>query len=154
MRIKILILLLVAILTVTGCKKDNFFDLSNEVMIPLADGLGGRDPWVYSVSQPYFDISNYSNIKSAVLVVTDITTTDSSNNDLIGEGSFELYDLTNNKVIEKSIVRSDNIDENTYLASANFIDHIPRGKIKLGIKIYTDGAYTVHCRSVYLILSK
>lgn len=155
MKMKISILLLFAILTISGCKKDNFIDLSNEVMIPLAEGLGGSsEPWIYSVNQPYFDISNYSNIKSAVLVVSDIKTTDSYFNDLIGEGSFELYDITNNKVIEKSIVKSDDIAENSYLASANFIDNIPKRKIKLGIRIYTDGNFHIECKSIYLILSR
>ena len=155
MKIKISILLLFAILTIAGCKKDNFIDLSNEVMIPLTEGLGGSsEPWIYSVYQPYFDISNYSNIKSAVLVVSDIKTTDTSLRDLKGEGSFELYDITNNKVIEKSIVKSDDIAANTYLSSANFINNIPKGKIKLGIKIYSNGDFTVQCKSIYLILSK
>jgi hypothetical protein len=155
MKIKISFLLLFAILTIAGCKKDNSIDISNEIMIPLSEGLGGNsEPWIYSAYQPYFDISNYSNIKSAVLVVSDIKTTGSSFNDLIGEGSFELYDITNNKVIERSIVKSDDIAKNTYLTSDNFIDNIPKGKIKLGVKIYTDGAFYVNCKSIYLILSK
>lgn len=155
MKNKVSILLLFAIFTIAGCKKDNSIDLSNEIMIPLTEGLGGfSEPWIFPVYQPYFDISNYSNIKSAVLVVSDIKTTDSSFRDVKGEGTFELYDITNKKVIENSIVKSDDIAENTYLLSANFINNIPKGKIKLGIKIYSNGDFTSQCKSIYLILSK
>lgn len=155
MKIKFSIMMLFAVLTLVSCKKDDFIDITQEFMIPISQGLqGSSEPWIYSSYQPYFDISNYSNIKSAVLIVSDIRTNDSSLKDITGEGIFELYDITNDKVIENSIVKSDDIAENTYVSSANFIDSIPNGKIKLGVKLYSNGNFLIHCKSIYLVLSK
>jgi hypothetical protein len=153
---KILTLLTIAILVCSGCKKDDFIDINKEIMISLTGGTGlggGPEPWTFTVDLPYFDISNYSNIKSAIMAVNDLKTyTDAS--DAIGEGNFELVDLTNNQVIENSIVTSDDIATDTYKASANFFNNIPKGKIKLGIKVYSNGDFTTDCRSIYLILSR
>jgi len=151
----ILIILVITILSFTGCKKDNSIEFNKEVMITLAYGLGSSttEGWLYTVNIPYFDISNYSNIKSAVLLVSDIKTSD-DNGDVKGEGTWELYDITNGKVIENSIVTSDDTPENDYVSSNNFIDNIPGGKIKLGIHIASEGNYFVQCGNVTLLLSR
>jgi hypothetical protein len=153
---KILAVLTIAVLVFSGCKKDDFIDINKEIMISLTGGTGlggGPEPWTFTVDLPYFDISNYSNIKSVTMAVNDIkTNTDDA--DAIGEGTFELVDLTNNQVIENSIVTSDDIATGTYKASANFINNIPKGKIKLGIKVYSNGDFSTDCRSIYLILSR
>lgn len=155
MKIRNLIILVVTILIFTACKKETSIDNNNEVMIFLTTGLGASsEPWIFPADLPYFDISNYSNIKSVVLAVNDIKTTDDFGVDVVGEGSFELYDITNGKTIDNSVVTSEDIVNNTYKSSVNFIDNIPRGKIKLGIRLYSGGAFRVQCRSIYLILSR
>ncbi|HEY9116091.1 MAG TPA: hypothetical protein VIN10_15445 [Bacteroidales bacterium] len=158
MKTQILIILAITFVSFTGCKKDEPIEFNNEVMITLLNsGMGTSDTvtWVYPVSEPYFDISNYSNVKSAVLLVSNIRTSEiDSNNDVTGEGTWELYDLTNNKTIENSSVTSDDIPEGTYKSSSNFLNNIPGGKIKLGIRISSGGNYFVSCGNITLVLSK
>jgi len=155
MKIQISIILAITFLSFTSCKKESTIDFNNEVMISLTQGLGSSttEPIIHTVDLPYFDITNYSNIESVVLSVSDIKTYNDEG-DVVGVGTFELYDLTNEKTIESSIVESDDIDENTFKLSSNFKENIPQGKIKLGIKIYSGGDYHVQCSNIYLILSK
>jgi hypothetical protein len=153
---KILAVLTIAVLVFSGCKKDDFIEIKNEVIIELSDDYIGSmmEPSTYPAHLPYFDISNYSNVKSVIMAVNDLKTFGSDATDVIGEGSYELVDLTNNQVIENSIVSSDDIAAGTYKASANFINNLPKGKFKPGIKIYSNGDYTTVCQGVYLILSR
>ncbi|WP_159523412.1 hypothetical protein [Sunxiuqinia indica] len=155
MKIKGFAMMVVCSLILLGCKKDNFIE-GNELMIALSEGIGVdmHNTWTRSADLPYFDISSYSNIKSVVMAVSDIKTNDETGNDLIGEASFELYDITNDKPIENSIVISDDIENNSYKSSANIINDIPRQKIKLGIRISSDGDFSASCSHIYLILSR
>lgn len=152
---QILIILAIAFLSFTGCKKETSIEFNNEVMITLSKGMGCStvEGWTYPIYIPYFDISNYSNIKSAVLLVSDIKSND-DNGDVIGEGTWQLYDITNDKIIENSDISSDDIPENTYKSSVNFVDNIPNEKIKLGILVKSGGNYLVECGSITLVLSR
>jgi hypothetical protein len=158
MKTQILIILSIILLSFAGCKKDEPIELNNEVMISLIPGMGTSDTaiWIYSVPIPYFDISNYSNVNSATMLVSNIKTYGLENysDDVTGDGTWELYDLTNDKVIENSAVTSDDIPEGTYKSSANFLNNIPGGKIKLGIRISGGANYSVECGNITLVLSK
>jgi hypothetical protein len=155
MKIKSFTMVVVCSLILLGCKKDDFIE-SNELMISLSGdiGAGKYNTWTHSAELPYFDISSYSNIKSVVMAVNNIKTSDETGNDVIGEASFELYDITNDKPIENSIVISDDIENNSYKSSANIINDIPRQKIKLGIRVSSDGDFSTSCSHIYLILSR
>ena len=157
MKIKGFTLILVYTLILLGCKEDNFLE-SEEIMISLTESVGiganNGESWIYAVELPYFDISSYPNIRSVVMTVNNIRTRDASGNDVTGKGSFELYDITNDKPIANSIIESDDTEENSYKASANFINDMPGERIKLGIRISSNGDYTIDCSHIYLILSR
>lgn len=69
--------------------------------------------------------------------------------DTIAEGSFEPYDLTPHKVIENSIITSDDQPEKEYAQSANFISSLPKEKIQLGIRITHGQNYSVYAKNVF-----
>lgn len=131
-------------------------DLDKEMVIKLTSNIGNNtaDPYVYTVNLPYFDITAYENLTSVIFVVSDIKTSDYSYNDVIGEGTFELFNMTNDQVIENSIIESDDIPENTYLSSQNLINYIPQEKINLGVRVTSGGDFNSRCGNVYLILSR
>lgn len=159
MKTQILIILAITFVSFTGCKKDDSIDFNNEVMISLLpNGFGTVDTaiWVAPASEPYFDISNYTNVTTAVILVSDIRTfkTDDFSTDVSGEGTWELYDMTNDKIIENSGVTSDDIPLGTYKSSSNFLNNIPGGKIRLGVRVSGGANYSVQCGNITLVLSK
>lgn len=131
-------------------------DLDKEMVIKLTSNISNNTayPHVFSVNLPYFDITAYENLTSVVFIVSDIKTSDYNFNDVIGEGTFELYDITNGQVIENSIISSDDITDNTYLSSQNLIDKIPQEKINLGVRLTSGGDFNSRCGNIYLILSR
>jgi hypothetical protein len=155
-KVQISVILVISILNFTGCKKESSIELNKEEIISLnMYGLGSSstEPFVDATYLPYFDISSYSNLKSVVLAVSNIKTFNDLG-DVAGTGIWELYDITNGKIIENSMVSSDDIPENNYITSSNFISNFPKGKIKLGIRIASGGAYNVQCGNISLILSR
>lgn len=108
------LLLPVMYILMPGCKKEECNNPDKEVMIRLTYGVFAETDtlYLYPVALPYFDLSNYAQIKSAVMVMSGIETKTfyrwpSFGHDTIAQGSFELYDLTHDKVIENSIITSD-----------------------------------------------
>lgn len=145
----------VIILIFSGCSKDDYIYFDKEVIIHLASNIGAdSEPYVHVTEPPYFDISNYSNVKSVKILASDIQTIDSYGNDLAREGKIELYDFTNNKVIENSFIISDDTQENEFVSSANLINDIPEEKIKLGVKITAGSDFVLVARNVSLVLSR
>lgn len=144
-----------------GCKKNECENQDQEVMIRLTYGVFAETDtsYLYPVALPYFDITNYTQIKSAVMVLSDIETSTfnrwpSFGHDTIAEASFELYDLTHDKVIENSIITSDDQPDNEYAQSANFIGSLPKEKIQLGIRITHGKNYSAYAKNAFLILSR
>ena len=154
MKNQFFILLLLTVFAFVGCEKDTETVLDKEISILLLPGAGiSSEPWIFAASQPYFNISNYSEINSAVLLVSEVQTW-SNTGDIIGEASFELYDMTNDKIIENSKITTDNIDDTTYASSSNFLQNIPKGKIKLGIRISSSEIFSVNGRNFTLVLRR
>ena len=74
-----------------------------------------------------FDISNYTNADS-ITFSSYLQTTDPNVNDTL-----DLYDLTNNKVINNSTLTSDSTGLDWKTTTLNFKNDLPPGPIKLGI---------------------
>lgn len=149
------------LLLMPGCEKEECDNLDKEVMIRLTYGVFAETDtsYLYPVALPYFDITNYTQINSAVMVMSGIETRTfyrwpSFGHDTIAPGSFELYDLTNDKVIENSIITSDDQPDNEYIQSANFINSLPKEKIQLGIRITHGKNYSLYAKNAFLILSR
>lgn len=115
-------------------------------------GAYGTTPELIGSNLPFFDIENYIGVDSAIFTVSGIRTIFSDGRDATSEGTFELYDLTNNQVIANSTIVSDDIDEFDFIASDNIIENIPKQAIKLGIRITSKEAVTTDCREIFLIL--
>jgi len=157
MKIKFSIIVTIMALFFFGCQKETEVILDKEVSIILFGGAGNatETPLVHiSNSIPYFDISNYSEIKSAKLVISDIKTFDENFEDVPGEGTFSLYDITNDRVIENSTIKSDDIPEHSFLSSDNFLSKLPKGKIKLGVQITGGTTFSAECRNISLVLTR
>jgi hypothetical protein len=75
-----------------------------------------------------FDISNYTNADS-ITFSSYLQTTDPNVSDTL-----DLYDLTNNKVINNSTLTSDSTGLDWKTTTLNFKNDIPPGPIKLGIR--------------------
>lgn len=155
------LLLAVLYLLNQGCRKEECDNLDKEVMIRLTYGVFAETntSYLYPVALPYFDITNYAQIKSVVMVVSGIETSTfnrwpSFGHDTIAEATFELYDLTHDKVIENSIITSDDQSENEYAPSANFLGSLPKEKIQLGIRITHGENYSAYAKNAFLILSR
>jgi hypothetical protein len=74
-----------------------------------------------------FDISNYTNADS-ITFSSYLQTTDPNVSDTL-----DLYDLTNNKVINNSTLTSDSTGLDWKTTTVNFKNDLPPGPIKLGI---------------------
>ena len=75
-----------------------------------------------------FDISNYTNADS-ITFSSYLQTTDPNVSDTL-----DLYDLTNNMVINNSTLISDSTSLDWKTTSINFLDILPHTPIKLGIR--------------------
>ncbi len=109
-------------------------------------------PYTYAANIPFFDIRDYSQIDSVVFAVKDISTTDEFSNDIDGEGTFELYDMTNDQVVVNSSITSDDIPKNSFVTSGNLMSTLPQEQIKLGIQITSGGSFKSSTGNIYLIL--
>lgn len=124
-----------------------------EIILLLGGFLGSNSgPVVEPLELPYFDKTNYVGIDSIILAVENIKTSDYFFNDIIGSGTFELYNMTNNSVIANSSIVSDDIPENTSKYSGNLYKYLPNNKIKLGIRITSGGDFNASCGNIYLIM--
>jgi hypothetical protein len=75
-----------------------------------------------------FDISNYTNADS-ITFSSYLQTTDPNVSDTL-----DLYDLTNNTVINNSTLTSDSTSLDWKTTSVNFLNDLPHAPIKLGIR--------------------
>jgi hypothetical protein len=75
-----------------------------------------------------FDISNYANADS-ITFSSYLQTTDPNISDTL-----DLYDLTNNKVINNSTLTSNSISFEWKATTVNFLNDLAQGPIKLGIR--------------------
>lgn len=98
-----------------------------------------------------FNIANYPGVDSIVYVVTNFETESIHNNvDIVGEGFLEMYDLTHDRAIENSLIRSDNSDR---IISPNLIESFPNEAIDIGFRIYSaNGEFLTRTGNIYLIL--
>ena len=128
--------------------------IDNQIRIKIGGFVYSNDPNpVVSASElVLFSKSFYPQIDSAIFVVFDIKTTDYHSVDLVGQGTFQLFDITHDKVIENSTILSDDIPANSYVKSANLIDNLPNEVADYGIRLFSGGNYNVSCGYVYLIL--
>lgn len=131
---------------------DGGFD--ETIILNLISNIGNNDPVpsVFAADIPFFDIRDYLKVDSVVFVVEDIRTSDYTFNDITGEGTFELYDMTNDQIIANSTISSDDTPENSFVASSNLISTIPQEQIKLGVQLTSGGSFNSRCGNVYLIL--
>ncbi len=121
----------------------------NELRLKVSPGVGSHsvEGWVWSKTLVKFNILNYPGMDSVILVVIDAKTSDSSSNII-----FDLYDITNDMVIENSEVRTNNTLE-TQLISSNIFSEFPKQEIDLGLKIRSEvDGVNGDCRNTYLFL--
>lgn len=121
----------------------------NELRLRVSPGLGNQsaEGWVWSSDLIKFNILNYPGIDSVILVVINAKSYDSSSNII-----FDLYDITNDMVIENSEVKTNNTLE-TQLISSNIFSGIPKQEINLGLKIRSEvDGVNGDCRSTYIFL--
>lgn len=121
--------------------------------------LGGlnslnKDTFIYDSRLMLFNKSNYTKIDSAILVVygirTKINCCDDSN--VAKTLKVELYDLTNKRVIDNSIIESDDIPHGSYIKSKNFISNLPNGNVDFGLRLIFDKNYYAFIEDSYLVL--
>ena len=120
-------------------ERSNYYPLDKQIRIefPMYDSHGGglahcsdwgskghnTLPDRYSI--PYFDIENYSEIKSAKLLFNGY-----------GNGSVDLINLSNSKVITGSkITLDEEFGPWKWYSSPNFLENIPKGILQLGLKL-------------------
>ena len=129
------------------------------MMYTGTNNISTRDTTIYappfsSVGIYQFNIKNYLNVDSAILVVYDVRTSVDccSGDDIIGTVKIELFDLTNNRPINNSEIITDDIQNGTYLKSANMKNEFPNQYINLGIRLITNGNYFAGTGNVFLFL--
>lgn len=102
-----------------------------------------------------FNIDNYINIDSAILVAYDLKTRDSFMGNFVpGTVKLELYDSKNSQVIAGSEIISGEIPDGTSVFSKNFVQNLPHEDIELGIKISKNGNFTASTSDIVLILHR
>lgn len=106
----------------------------NQLRFQVTSHLGNTssEGTVYLQDLIEFDINNYPEMDSAILIVENAETINSSSSII-----FELFDVTNNIIIFNSEVKSNNTSK-TRLTSSNIISFIPDQKIDIGIKIRSE----------------
>ncbi|MFH6988716.1 hypothetical protein ACHRVW_13315 [Flavobacterium collinsii] len=92
-----------------------------------------------------FDIRNFKNVKSVVFEASPYVA--NSNNYAL----LELYNITDNKVIENSLIRANNLSSALQdLKSSEILNELPQKEIKLGLKLSSEvygqfsGVYGAH----------
>jgi hypothetical protein len=125
-------------------------------LITSPNGMPLTSIWDYGISYGgilKFNIDNYINIDSAILVAYDLTARDSySGNKVSGTMKIELYDCKNKQVITNSEIISGEIPAGTYKYSKNFLKNLPHQDIDLGIKITKSSDFYAATLDIQLIL--
>lgn len=126
--------------------------VDKQVSIKLLDFAAseGTTPSLLAADLPFFDIKNYTGIDSVIFTVSAIETRNTDNIDIVGKGTFELYDITNNQVI--STISSDDTGLFDLVTSNNIIEVLPEGSIRLGIRITAGEGYFTSCNNIFLVL--
>jgi hypothetical protein len=102
-----------------------------------------------------FNIDNYINIDSAILVAYDLTARNSFNGVTVPETmKLELYDCKNSKVIIGSEIISGEIPQGNSVFSKNFAANLPHEDIELGIKLTKSADFYAETKDVVLILNR
>ncbi|MFN8207857.1 MAG: hypothetical protein U0T82_10690 [Bacteroidales bacterium] len=100
-----------------------------------------------------FNIQDYADIDSAVLIVFDVTIRDGYMGTKVpGTATIELYDCRNNKVVTNSAITASEIPDGSYLVSGNFFDQLPEEEVELGIKITKSGDFYLGTADILLVL--
>jgi hypothetical protein len=100
-----------------------------------------------------FNIDNYINIDSAIIIAYDIKVRDGYPGNVIsGTMKLELFDCTNSKVIQNSEIISGEISSGSYAYSKNFLSYLPHEDIELGIKLTKSSDFHARTSQIVLIL--
>ncbi len=132
---------------------DGGYDKEIRIAIPGFLGQNDNNPSYSDVRIRDFDLRNYSSIDSVVFVAYDILTTSGCCGapDVSSQLKVELFDITNDTVIENSFIISDDTNGNP-IQSQNLISTFPKEKIDIGLKLtYETGTYS-QAYGLYLIL--
>nr|WP_321485569.1 hypothetical protein [uncultured Draconibacterium sp.] len=146
------------ILGATSCNEENY-TLDKSISFSILDdhyGYGsGNDTTLYSSSLIDFNINDYILVDSVLFTISDLTTksiTDGS--DISATVSVELFDLTNNTVIQNSKIVSDDIKASRCKLSSNLLSSFPDESINIGIRIInndkTNCSWELHAASLIL----
>jgi hypothetical protein len=111
--------------------------LNEEIRLKIADGIGSNANTTSStpvvVSGITFDIRNFININS-VIFESDPYVSKNTNYALL-----ELYNVTDNVVIAKSLIRTNNLyNIKEDLKTNELINELPQKEIKLGIRLSSE----------------
>jgi len=89
-------------------------------------------PYIYEGTPIKFNIANFPGVDSAIFVVRDAFTENSSS-----KINFKLYNSTDNIAFDNSLV-STNSTVKTLLQSPNILQSFPNKEIDLGLEVYSD----------------
>jgi hypothetical protein len=133
-----------------------------QINFKLYDGIsspnGASLATIYKYSDGYggivkFNIDNYINIDSAIIVAYDLTTRDSFNGNIVsGTMKIELFDCKNSQVIANSEINSGEIPSGSSVSSKNFLNNLPHMDIELGIKLTKGSDFYAETKDIVFIL--
>lgn len=159
---KSLFFLLIFGLFIFSCSKenDNEVELDKKIIIPLYQGTSGfgSNPEIKLISTPLinFNKNDYVNIDSAYLMISGLTITNSSSITTYSDTiKIELYDLTNQRVIENSSILSSYIPKESYVKSPDFFNSLPDSGINIALQVtnnyYYPSTYTIESAILIMI---
>jgi hypothetical protein len=133
-----------------------------QINFKLYDGISSPNgtslATIYKYSDGYggivkFNIDNYINIDSAIIVAYDLTTRDAFNGNIVsGTMKIELFDCKNSQVIANSEINSGEIPSGSSVSSKNFLNNLPHMDIELGIKLTKGSDFYAETKDIVLIL--
>ena len=147
------LILAISLVFVLGCEKDE--DNISKVRIDLYPGAGAAAIETSSSNGKVFDeyilyqsfnISDYKGCKSITLSASLRSSSIDSNCYL------EIYDLTNNDVINKSTISTNNT-ASTWVNSANLVEEFPNKDIDISLRLRSENENVhVTCLAAYLYI--
>jgi hypothetical protein len=142
------------------CNGDDGYD--KQINFKLFDGIpsptGGSLETILKYSYGYggivkFNIDNFVNVDSAILIVYDLTARDSYNGTPVsGTMKIELYDCKNSQIIVDTEIISGEIVSGSYVYSKNFLKYLPHQDVELGVKMTKSSDFYAETKDVQLIL--
>jgi len=104
-----------------------------------------------SYGLPYFDKNNYKSVDSIILVAEGIKTRKlyDFETDIEGKTKIELFDVTNNQVIQGSAIVS---DDSKITFSSNLINNLPNETITLSLKYTCNENFISQIDRVHIFL--